>query len=169
MSLSLFSNFSNFSNFSFERKSFAFYFSVFFSHHCALEDPPIPHVTVGPRSHKRIKQGQNIDLSNHFIFRQGLVSSYHVIDCDWLCGGWVHLHYHPPPGRTPEDLTFLFIWRLIPLSRVRKRRRFPSPGLQSTSSMTICAIGMALVVSMQQHKHTFCQEGYYVEKPGTAT
>ena len=29
-----------FSNCSFGRKSFAFYFSVFFSHYCALEDPP---------------------------------------------------------------------------------------------------------------------------------
>jgi len=44
---------------------------------------------VGPRSRKRIRQGQNVDLSNRFIFsavsrpRGRPVFTYHVTDCDW--------------------------------------------------------------------------------------
>ena len=69
----------------------------------------IPYVTVGPRSHKTVRQGQNIDLSNCFIFPQRslklvvdqflLITWLTAIDC-------IGVGY---PGVPPEDVTFFII------------------------------------------------------------
>ena len=119
----------------------------------------IPYVTVGPRSHKTVRQGQNIDLSNRFIFPQRslkfvvdqflLITWLTTIDC-------IGVEY---PGVPPRMWLFLILLANS-LPRVRKRRRFPAPRLRSTSTTTVCAIGVSMVVSVQEQKHTFCQEGY---------
>lgn len=71
----------------------------------------IPHVTVGPRSHKTVRQGQNIDLSNHFIFPQRslklvvdqflLITWLTAIDC-------IGVGY---PGVPPRMWLFFYLYR----------------------------------------------------------